>query len=85
MVAAAHCLGFLEFPEDLGECKHGIPASIWQFPAARQLSEVSFRRGAIFQCHWADITHKKPTGLLSNIDDLCHDPEFFSVAGLHTA
>ena len=56
--------GFLEFPEDLGQCKFGMPASIWEAVRARELPE-SYLRVAICQCYLADVDYSKPTGLLS--------------------
>ena len=68
-------MGWLEFPEDLGECKIGVPASIWQLPAARSLAKLGFRRCAIHQCHFAEVDYAKPTGFLTNVEALLKDPD----------
>ena len=66
---------WLEFPEDLGECKHGIPASIWHFKSMTNLTEQGFRRCAIMQCHLAAVSYKKPTGFIANMPELFQNPE----------
>ena len=75
--ATAHCLGWLEFPEDLGSCRCGTPASLWQLEDARSLSAVGYHRGALYQCEWAEVPYKKPTGILTNIRGFVDAPHFF--------
>ena len=68
-------MAWLEFPEDLGECKMGVPASIWQLPEARSLAKIGFRRCAMHQCHFADVDYAKPTGFLTNVEAILQDPD----------
>ena len=72
---AYHGLGWLEFPEDLGECKHGVPASVWNWPSLTELAKVGYLRGALYQCEWSSINFRKPTGILSNIAGFMSDPD----------
>ena len=37
-------IGFLEFPEDLGATARGVPASLWQLPSAKALSDKGHHR-----------------------------------------
>ena len=74
--SAAGCLTWLEFPEDLGECRHGTPASIWQFESFSRLRDSGLTRGAIYQCEWSDLDFKKPTGLFTNVTAMIQDPNF---------
>ena len=57
-----------EHPEDLGRTKSGdTPASIWQFPAMRDLAELtSAACWALHQCKYGAPT-SKPTRLMSNL------------------
>ena len=67
-------LGWLEFPEDLGECRHGVPSSIWSWEKVLDLASLGYLRGAIYQCEWAPVDYRKPTGLLCNFSCLMRDP-----------
>ena len=72
---AYHGLGWLEFREDLGECKHGVPASVWNWPSLTELAKVGYLRGALYQREWSSINFRKPTGILSNIAGFMSDPD----------
>ena len=72
--SAAGALGWLEFPEDLGECRHGVPSSIWSWEKVLDLASLGYLRGAIYQCEWAPMDYRKPTGLLCNFSCLMRDP-----------
>ena len=76
-VTSAAALGWLEFPEDLGECRHGTPASLWQWKSVRDLSSRGYLRGAIYQCEWAPVDYRKPTGMLCNFSTLLHDENIY--------
>ena len=68
--------GWLEFPEDLGRCRHGVPASLWQLQAAKDLANFGYVRGALYQCEWSNANYKKPIGILTNIRTFCTNPNF---------
>ena len=66
----------MEFPEDLGEAKLGIPASAWQLDSLKLTGDMGMTRGAIFQCEWDEIDYQKPTGLLTSIPELIEHEGF---------
>ena len=72
---AYHGLFWLEFREELGECKHGVPASVWNWPSLTELAKVGYLRGALYQREWSSIKTRKPTGILSNIAEFMSDPD----------
>ena len=72
--STARTLGWLEFPEDLGECSHGVPSSFWSWEKVLDLASLGYFRGAIYQCEWAPMDYRKPTGLLCNFSCLMRDP-----------
>ena len=56
--ALAGRFGWLELPEDLGRCKHGVPASLWQLQPAKDLANFGYVRGALYQCEWSSANYK---------------------------
>ena len=72
---ACHGSGWLEFPEDLGECKHGVPASVCNWPSLTKHAKVGYFRGALYQCEWSSRYFRKPTGILSNVAGFMSDPD----------
>ena len=76
--AASGNKGWLEFPEDLGECRCGVPASLWQLEAAQQLAKLGFIRGALYQFEWGDANYMKPTGILTNLAAFWADDRFYA-------
>ena len=61
----------LEHPEDLGMTHRGEPASIWQLEAIRTVfGNGTFKTVAGHQCQYPDTDRKKPTRLLSDLDDI---------------
>ena len=61
----------LEHPEDLGRTTRGEPASIWQLSDIRTVfGKARFTTVAGHQCQYPDTDRKKPTRLLSDLDDI---------------
>ena len=76
-------IGFLEYPEDLGATARGVPASLWQLPAAKALSHKGYHRGALYQDEWADVDYLKPTGLLTSAQRIRDEPDFVHGLAAH--
>ena len=74
--AEAETIAVLDFPQDLGATRRGIPASMWQREDLITLTEVGCVRGAIYLKGWVAQGMLNPTGLLSNSRLLKDDPEF---------
>ena len=74
--AEAGCLAVLDFPEDLGATRRGIPAPIWQRDELKDLAAAGYVRGAIYLKVWGVQGILNPTGLLSNAKSLQNDTEF---------
>ncbi len=73
----ATCTVWLEFPEDLGSCTAGDPASLWQLPECQELQKMGLQRGALFQCEWSPTDYGKPTGIYTNSDGILKDKRFY--------
>ena len=54
----------------MGQCKLGAPASLWQLPAARDLGDQGYFRGALFQCHVAPVGYPKPVGFHTHLSGM---------------
>ena len=65
------------FPEDLGRLPLGTPASIWRMPEVKALASLGFQRGAAYQCQWANVDARAPTGILSNAPALTGQDALF--------
>ena len=60
------CRAWMVFPEDLGSHRLGDPASPWQLPEIRALTECGFATGAAFTCELAGTAHMRPLRFLTN-------------------
>ena len=61
----------IEHPEDLGTCRGGVPASVWQLPAIREIATRNrdFVAVAGQRCRFG-VDYSKPTRLLSDVPGL---------------
>ena len=64
----------LLFPEDLGGHSYSGPSSPWALQDWRFLEGLGdARRGSAFLCRLAAADHRRPTGFITNLDELIDD------------
>ena len=57
-------MGIIEHPENLGVTRNGMPGSIWEWPAIKQLvDQEGVQTGAFYQAAWGR-PFAKPTRLI---------------------